>query len=141
MSRKRQRIEMESGTYFRGDGSRSLDRYLTDISQRISPLIDTRSIDGFGVKIYETVMGLDNYAFQTNRVTNEEQKKHMQKVLKELICKLGARVYNEIATEPLPIAFRRVIPRGRRSGGKRKRKTRRRMRGKRKGKTRRKTRR
>ena len=113
----------------------SLNEHLAVVSQRLSPLVDTSSIQGFGLRLHGNILGIENHAYQTNRVTNEEQKKNMQKTLKEEICKLGAMVYNKIASEPLPNTsdFYYVNV-----GGKRKRKTRRRMRGKRKGKSRRK---
>ena len=75
MSKRRQELDMKSS-------SGPLERHLNDVSERISPLVDTSSIEGFGLRLHGNILGIENYAYQTNRVTNEEQKKNMQKSLK-----------------------------------------------------------
>ena len=94
------KIEQESTRI--GEAGRSYEK----ISERLSPLIDVNvdrdRLKGFGVKLYDTIQSLDNFTFQVNRVTDEEQKKNMQNALKEEICKLGATVYNKIGSQKLP---------------------------------------
>ena len=43
------------------------ERNLAVISQRLSPLIDVSSLQGFGVGLHDRILGINNYAYQANR--------------------------------------------------------------------------
>ena len=102
MASKRQAMKIEEESVRIGEAGRSYEK----ISERLSPLIDVNMdrdrLKGFGVELYDTIQSLDDFTFQVNHVTDEEQKKNMQNVLKEEICKLGATVYNKIGLQKLP---------------------------------------
>ena len=122
-------LRQQTNTYYRGQGDSGLDRHLTAVSQRISPLVDTSHVEAFGVTLHDSILGIEMMLDDAKSVTNEEQRQRKKRSIMGQLCKLGVMVYNKIGLEPLPNT---------RFGGKRNRKTRRRMRGKRKGKTRRK---